>query len=63
MSNSNQEGYDAFISYSHDDKAAARRIHDFLERYKLPREVLPGRTRLRIYRDATDIRAGTLPRT
>lgn len=61
MSNSNQEGYDAFISYSHDDKAAARRIHDFLERYKLPRGVLPGRTRLRIYRDATDIRAGTLP--
>jgi hypothetical protein len=55
--------YDAFISYSHTDQHAANRVQTFLESYRLPETA--GRERrkrrkLRIYRDKTDIRAGSL---
>jgi len=49
--------YDAFLSYSHADGRAARRVQRYLERYRLP----GGRARLRIFRDDTDLRAGSLP--
>jgi len=52
--------FDAFISYSHADESAARRIQNFLEHYKLPTDIAPGRRRLRVFRDATDIRTGAL---
>ena len=48
--------WDAFLSYSSQDVAIARRVQRFLERYPLP----DGR-RLRIYRDETDIAGGELP--
>jgi TIR domain len=57
---SEAQGYDAFISYSHHDEVAARRIQHFLERYRLPPGILPARNRLRVFRDATDIRTGSL---
>jgi len=57
---SNAPRYDAFISYSHDDEIAARRIQRFLESYKLPRGIALAENRLRVFRDATDIRTGSL---
>jgi WD40 repeat protein len=36
--------YWAFISYSHEDEAVARRLHRRLEAYRLPKGVEPGRT-------------------
>jgi hypothetical protein len=57
---SNTPRYDAFISYSHDDEIAARRIQRFLESYKLPRGIALAENRLRVFRDATDIRTGSL---
>ena len=52
--------FDAFISYSHEDEIAARRIQRFLESYKLPRGLISGGNRLWVFRDATDIRTGSL---
>jgi MTH538 TIR-like domain (DUF1863) len=52
--------YDAFISYSHSDVIAARRVQRFLESYRLPPGIPFTEKRLRIFRDATDIRTGTL---
>lgn len=49
--------YDGFISYSHEDVGEARRVQRYLEDYSLP----VGRPRLKIYRDDTDIRSGSLP--
>jgi TIR domain len=48
--------WDAFISYSSADAAAARRVQRVLERYRLP-----DKRRLRVYRDETDIAGGELP--
>ena len=52
--------YDAFISYSHADQRAAARLQAFLESYPIPGAVGIGQRRLRIFRDKTDLRAGSL---
>ena len=52
--------YDAFISYSHTDQRAAARLQAFLESYAIPGSTGVGRRRLRVFRDKTDIRAGSL---
>jgi hypothetical protein len=51
------ETYDAFLSYSHADEKQAKRIHRFLELYRL--KAL--KRRVRIYFDRTDMRGGLLP--
>ena len=52
--------YDAFISYSHTDQRGAARLQVFLESYAIPGSTGVGRRRLRVFRDKTDIRAGSL---
>lgn len=52
--------FDAFVSYSHADKAAARRIQRFIEQQALPKRPGTARRRLRVFRDDTDIRAAEL---
>ncbi|WP_166430559.1 toll/interleukin-1 receptor domain-containing protein [Polymorphobacter arshaanensis] len=57
--------YAAFLSYSHSDKRAAARLHDFLESYRIPRDLVGRETargivpeRLRpIFRDREDLAA------
>ena len=48
--------YDAFLSYSSDDHVAARRIHRFLESFKVGKP----RRRVKVYLDRTDMRGGEL---
>jgi len=57
--------YAAFLSYSHSDRAAAARLHRYLENYRIPRElvgrvtargVIPARLRP-IFRDREDLAA------
>lgn len=55
-----RQDFDAFVSYSHADKAAARRIQRFLEQHPLPRAPGTPHRRLRVFRDDTDIRAAAL---
>lgn len=55
-----RQDFDAFVSYSHADKGAARRIQRFIERHPLPHPPGTPRRRLRVYRDDTDIRAAAL---
>lgn len=52
--------FDAFVSYSHADKPAARRIQRFIEQQALPKRQGTARRRLRVFRDDTDIRAAEL---
>ena len=59
-----EKKYFAFISYSHKDKAAAKKLHDFMEGYKLPanlngKEDLPKRIRP-IFRDEAELKGGEL---
>ena len=61
---SEEKKYFAFISYSHKDKAAAKKLHDFMEGYKLPanlngKEDLPKRIRP-IFRDEAELKGGEL---
>ena len=56
--------FSAFISYSHDDMAAAAKLQQKLERYRLPKKVAAGhvsstRTLGPIFRDRDDLAAGT----
>ena len=51
--------WDAFISYASSDRSTARRIQQFLERYRHPDR---GR-RLQVFLDVTDIRSGELGRS
>ena len=56
--------FSAFISYSHDDMAAAARLQQKLERYRLPKQVAAAhanstRTLGPIFRDRDDLAAGT----
>jgi WD40 repeat protein len=55
------ERYKAFISYSQKDKASARKLQDWLERYRLPSDLV-GRDKAarrigQIFRDETDLTA------
>lgn len=56
--------YDAFISYSHLDKKAAAAFQRRMERYRIPKEIRMQRgkdtARLKIFRDETDLPAGSL---
>jgi hypothetical protein len=59
-----EKKYFAFISYSHKDKATAKKLHDFMEGYKLPanlngKEDLPKRIRP-IFRDEAELKGGEL---
>ncbi|MGD9881978.1 MAG: toll/interleukin-1 receptor domain-containing protein [Reyranella sp.] len=54
------EGWDAFLSYSHRDSAAAERVHAFLQEFPLPPHAGQARRRLRIFRDRSDLRARNL---
>ncbi len=52
--------YEAFISYSHRDKTAARRLQNALENYRLPRALRltpdrPGRRLRPVFRDDTEL--------
>lgn len=62
-----QYEYDAFISYSHLDKEAAAAFQRRLERYRIPKEIQAKRNnrsdRLKIFRDETDLPAGSLTGT
>lgn len=60
MSAAARPDFDAFVSYSHADKAAARRIQRFIEQQALPKRQGTARRRLRVFRDDTDIRAAEL---
>lgn len=56
--------FSAFISYSHDDMAAAAKLQQKLERYRLPKHVAAkhvnsARTLGPIFRDREDLAAGT----
>ncbi len=56
--------FSAFISYSHEDMAAAAKLQQKLERYRLPKQVAAGhlnstRTLGPIFRDREDLAAGT----
>ncbi|MCR4707478.1 MAG: toll/interleukin-1 receptor domain-containing protein [Clostridiales bacterium] len=56
-----EAAFDAFISYSHRDILAAKRLQRSLEAFRIPKEMreeLQGRTRFRVFRDQTDL-AGT----
>jgi hypothetical protein len=48
--------FDAFISYAHEDAAAARRLADFLARYWIP-----GKRRRAVFLDTQNLAAGVLP--
>jgi hypothetical protein len=48
--------YDAFLSYSHADRAAARRLQRFIQRYRVP----GSGARLTVFLDQTDLRSGEL---
>lgn len=43
---SDAAGYRAFISYAHKDEASARRLHRWLESYRMPRRLVGRATRL-----------------
>ena len=64
---SQQYRYDAFISYSHLDKKRAAKLQHRLESYRIPKGIRinrsEGRTGLKIFRDETDLRAGSLEGT
>jgi WD40 repeat protein len=55
--------YRAFISYSQQDRAWARRLHSWLENYRLPKGVLPDRTDSgklgQFFRDEEDMSAAS----
>lgn len=55
------EGLDGFLSYSHIDRNSVRLVQEFIEDYRLPAEPGAQRRTLRIFRDDTDIRTGSLP--
>ncbi len=61
--------YEAFISYSHVDKAAAVRLHQALERLKIPKHLaqtrgLPGQRFRPLFRDEDELTSSTdLPET
>lgn len=61
---SQQYQYDAFISYSHLDKKAAASFQRWIEHYRIPKEIRMTRdkdsVRLKIFRDETDLPAGSL---
>ena len=55
--------YDAFISYSHRDMQQARRLQRRLESFHVPRKLegeRAGNTKLRIFRDQTDLAGAEL---
>ena len=61
---SEEKKYFAFISYSHKDMKAAKKLHDFIEGYKLPanlngKEDLPKRIRP-VFRDEYELKGGQL---
>ena len=61
---SEEKKYFAFISYSHKDMKAAKKLHDFIEGYKLPanlngKEDLPNRIRP-VFRDEYELKGGQL---
>ena len=64
---SRQYEYDAFISYSHLDKKAAAAFQRRLEGYRIPKEIQAKRNnssdKLKIFRDETDLPAGSLTST
>ena len=64
---SQQYRYDAFISYSHLDKKKVAALQRRLESYRIPKENQmdrnDGSARLKIFRDETDLRAGSLEGT
>lgn len=60
MGTADRQDFDAFVSYSHADKAVARRIQRFVEHHPLPHPPGTPRRRLRVFRDDTDIRAAAL---
>lgn len=64
MADDKSRRFSAFISYSHEDMAAAARLQQKLERYRLPKQVAAehlngARTLGPIFRDRDDLAAGT----
>jgi len=52
--------YEAFISYSHDDERRARRLHTWLEQYRIPRRLIsehgfPSDRLLPVFRDQDEL--------